>query len=71
MLLALRSLWERVVQPTPVPIPIETARGAPGRGRKLDEEEALYRRRLAHRFDVQNRDDLEVVHVLTDFLSRV
>ncbi len=71
MLLALRSLWERVIQPTPIPIPDVTARGAPGRRRKLDEEEALYQRRLQQRFDVQNRDDLDVVHILTDFLSRI
>ncbi len=73
MLLALRSLWESAVAPIPVPIPVEvtTGRGGVGRGRRLEEEDALYRRRMAHRFDVQNRDDLEVVRILTEFLSRM
>lgn len=45
--------------------------GGVGRHRKLEEEDALYRRRMEQRFEVQNRDDLEVVRLLTEFLSRM
>ncbi len=62
-----------VIPPIPVPVPVEeiTGRGAVRRHRRLEEEEALYERRIQHRFDVQNRDDLDVVRILTEFLSRM
>ncbi len=62
--------------PTPalVSIIIPTIESRGGVGRKRNEiygEENRFRIELERRFKQQNSDDLEVVHILTEFLSRM
>lgn len=75
MLLGLRSLWEPSVvpptPPTPVPTILRPGGGIRGTERKYEEElweEIQYQRWL---IEQQNADDLEVVRILTEFLSRI
>ncbi len=66
----LAELGDFIVISCSAPAPVPLLIGATIRGNKPYDEEALYWRRMQRRFDVQNRDDLDVVRVLTEFLSR-
>ncbi len=56
---------------TPPAPPVPTFTQFPGGVLSGGDEEELYRIRLRRRFEQQNRDDMEVVRLLTEFLWRI
>ncbi len=58
-----------VVTPPSPPIPVVSR--FPGGVLSGGDEEQLYKLRLRKRFEQQNRDDVEMVRLLTEFLSRI
>ncbi len=69
MLLALRSLWEE--QPTPpIPIPLPIPVGGGGAVGGWGPYRVAYERRMRI-IQEENDDNLDVVRVLTEWLSRL